>query len=94
MKIYPTKHFREQWVDRVGGTVPGPETIGRLIDECVFCQKQRDLFTPRGVPYRVLAVYWHPELNLVIKVDQASGRAVTVLTAETRVGQVCRVAGA
>jgi len=72
----------------VGGDVPSPDTLSRLIRESVFCQKQRDLFTPRGVRYRVLAVYWHPERDLVIKVDESACLAVTVLTPETRQHQI------
>jgi len=87
-RIWPSKHFGEQWRERVGGDVPSASALGRLIQESVFCQKQRDLFTPRGIRYRVLAVYWHPERDLVIKVDEAAGRAVTVLTPETGQRQV------
>ena len=84
LRIWPSEHFCEQWEDRVGGPVPSASALGRMIEESVFCQKQRDLFTPRGVRYRVLAVYWHPERDLVLKVDETAGKAVTVLTPETR----------
>ena len=43
---------------------------------------RHDLFTPRGRLCRVMAMYWHPERKLIIKVDGRNNRAVTVLTAE------------
>ena len=82
--IYPTDHFCDQWRAEIGPDLPSPEDIGRMVAESVYCQQYRDLFTPRGRRYRVLAVYWHPERDLVLKIDEHDNRAVTVLTPLTR----------
>ncbi len=83
-RIWPSDHFCDQWRAEVGEDLPSPEDIGRIISESVRCQRYRDLFTPRGHRYRVLAAYWHPARNLVLKIDERDHRAVTVLTPKTR----------
>lgn len=83
-RIWPSDHFKDQWRAEVGQDLPSPEVLGRIVAESVYCQRYRDLFTPRGHRYQVLAVYWHPERDLVLKIDERSSRAVTVLTPKTR----------
>jgi len=47
-----------------------------------FLQKCRDLYTTRGRKYRVLALYWIRDLNIIIKVDEKKNVAVSVMTRE------------
>jgi hypothetical protein len=75
-----TTHFDERWEERVGAERPTPKEVAALIGESIQLQKPRDLFTPRGYRFRVMAVYWHPGRQIVIKVDERNNRAVTVLT--------------
>ena len=78
--MLPTMHFRERWLERVGRVLPTPDEIALMLEESVVVQEQRDLFSPRGRRYRVLASYWNPVHRLILKVDHKSNRAVTVLT--------------
>jgi hypothetical protein len=75
-----TTHFDERWEERVGGQAPSRNEVDQLIRESIQLQQPRDLFTPKGYRYRVMAMYWHPGKQIVIKVDGVRNRAVTVLT--------------
>lgn len=76
-----SRHFRERWEERVGGPVPSPEEIEKLIrrPDTKWLQKCRDLYTSRARKYRVLALYWIKELNIIIKIDEKSNVAVSVM---------------
>ena len=70
-------------MQRVGLRVPPSREVEKIISESVRIQRQRELFTTRGHRVRVLALYWHPLREIVLKVDHRSGKVVTVLTPRT-----------
>lgn len=74
-----TRHFEDNWVKRVGNW-PTRNGVAGIIERSVRIQPCRDLWLPDGTPYRVLAIYWHPELDLIIKVDDYENCAVTVMS--------------
>jgi len=74
-----TKHFENNWQERVGGH-PTPQTVTAIIRTSVRIQKSMLLRQPDGTPYRVLAIYWHPELDIIIKLDPRDNCAVTVMS--------------
>ena len=77
-----SRHFRERWEERVGEPIPSPEEIEKLIrrQDTKWLQKCRDLYTSRGRKYRVLALYWIKERNMVIKIDEKNNVAVSVMS--------------
>lgn len=76
-----TQHFAEAWGARVGGDVPTSDQIETMIRRSVRVTEQKDATDEWGGFYRVLAAYWVPAENVVLKVDEKSRKAVTVLTA-------------
>ena len=74
-----TKHFVQRWMERVGNW-PTTEAVQHFMRQSVRVQPCRDLLCQDGRNYRVLAIYWHPDLDLVIKVDTVDWAAVTVMT--------------
>jgi len=60
--------------------LPTSDEINQMINESIIVQKQRDLFTSRGQLYRVLAIYWHPEREIVFKVDHKKRKVVLLIT--------------
>ena len=80
MKMKLSKHFLERWRERVKRPVPKAGEVKRMVNDAVYLQRSRDFFTPRGVRVRVMALYWVPHENLVLKVDERNNMAVTVLT--------------
>lgn len=76
-----TKHFKERWMERVGGW-PTVEAVSHYIEHSVQTQRCQNLFRKNGNPFRVLASYWHPDLDIVIKVDTYNQTAVTVISRE------------
>lgn len=83
MKMKLSKHFIDRWRERVKKPVPEAGDVESMMNEAVYLQRSRDFFTPRGVRVRVMGLYWVPHENLVLKVDEKSNMAVTVLTADT-----------
>ena len=73
-------HFNDRWRERVSSNVPSLRELEELINKSVIVQNHRDLFTPRGRNYRVLALYWNQEKGLIFKVDERRRKVVTVLT--------------
>jgi len=73
-------HAVDKWRERVGTDLPSERDIRRMISESVTLQQFRILKTTRDDPIRVLALYWHPARQLVMKVDPKYGKVVTVLT--------------
>jgi len=86
MKI--SKHFCDRWQERVKRPVPTAKEIGDMVNEAVLLQRYRDVFTPRGRRITILALYWSVDESLILKVDEKSGVAVTVLTADMREEEV------
>jgi len=79
--LFLTRHFSQRWQERVGNW-PTPEAIANYIRHSVRVQGCEDLTRKNGTPFRMLAIYWHPALDLVIKVDGVRNAAVTVLSME------------
>ncbi len=84
-----SKHFIENWKTRVGRE-PNAFFVRRIIRESVRAQHGHDVCDIKSgrMLFRVLAIYWHPGLDLIIKVDQTEGVAVTVLS-----GKNCKNGG-
>ena len=73
-----SRHFCENWYRRVGNW-PDVEAVKHYIAESVEVQHCKDLLEVDGRPCRILAIYYHPELELVMMIDHISDTAVTVL---------------
>lgn len=73
-------HAEEMWRKRVGDPIPGPDELVAMLSEAVRIQKATDLFTARGFRVRILALYWHPDHGVVLKVDPDRDKVVTVLS--------------
>lgn len=76
-----SKHFCENWENRVGNW-PTVKTVCSIIKQSVRVQVGRELKDLDGTPFRMLAIYWHPELDIIVKIDRVKNTAVTVLTRE------------
>lgn len=74
-----TKHFCENWQRRVGGW-PTVSTVTAIIKNSVCLQNCQVYLLATGMPYKRLALHWHPELDLVISVDTCRDVAVSVLS--------------
>lgn len=83
-----SKHFRERWKERVKKPIPTPKEIEEMIDGALFLQRCRDLFTARGIRQRILAAYWIADQGLIIKMDDKTCTAVTVMTADMTFDEV------
>ncbi|MBW1666740.1 MAG: hypothetical protein JRJ66_01575 [Deltaproteobacteria bacterium] len=73
-----SKHFIENWRARVGNE-PSPELVQGIMQYGVIVLKPRVLMTPEGKPFKQLGIYWDPELQVIVKIDEFKGRAVSVL---------------
>lgn len=76
-------HFIERWAQYFNER-PTIHRIIRIIKRSKWIQRQRLLFDERGRPYRQLATYWHPERNVIIKVDWTLNKVITVITPRTK----------
>lgn len=76
-----SRHFVERWKERVGSDAK-PDTVTKIVrsPETVRVQGCRNLQWLNGDMFRQLAIYWNPGWNVVIKVDEFQGVAVTVLS--------------
>ena len=74
-----TRHFEQRWRERVGGRPPTPQELEVLIQESIRLQRGRD----HGY-FQTLAIYWHPERGVVIKINPKVRTAVTVVSAHMR----------
>ena len=75
-----TEHFREQWKKRGAGPVPGVKEVEEMIAGSISLQRDRDVYTPRGRRFKVLALYWCTEKDVVFKVDEKRNTVVTVIS--------------
>lgn len=66
------------------GGRPTIDTVRRLINEAVKVQHCKDLVDRAGMTCRQLAIYWHPDLGVIITVDHISETAVSVLSRDQR----------
>lgn len=76
-----SKHFCENWEKRVGNW-PTVKMVCSIIKQSVRVQVGRELKDLDDTPFRMLAIYWHPELDIIVKIDRVKNMAVTVLTRE------------
>ena len=74
-----TVEFEKKWLENIG-PLPTSDEIDQMINESIMVQKQMNLFTSRGRLYRVLAIYWHPEREIVFKVDHKFWKAVSLFS--------------
>lgn len=75
-----SKHFIDRWEERVKKPLPTTEEIQGMVNDSLFLQRSRDFFTARGRPVKILALYWVVDENIILKVDEKTATAVTVLT--------------
>jgi hypothetical protein len=78
-RIKLTEHFKERWEERVGNW-PTEEAVLHFIRNSVQVQRGEDVTRADGSPFRMLGIYWHPDLDMVVLCDEHKGAAVTVLT--------------
>lgn len=64
-----TLNFCDNWQYRVGNW-PTAEMVQAILDQSVTIHPSMQLYQKDGSEYRVFAIYWHPELDLVIKTDE------------------------
>ena len=69
-----TKHFVENWRERVGDE-PTSGIVSKIMNDGVRIQEGR-VFGKR----KTLSYYWHPGMNLVISIDRFQNTAVSVLS--------------
>lgn len=68
IKIAMTRHFEMNWMRRMGNW-PTEAILLKIIREGVRVQKGLDLREMSGAPYRQLAVYWHPDIDVIVTID-------------------------
>lgn len=73
-----TRHFVENYRDRVGGD-PDTQEINKTIRQAVRIQKAKDGYTRDGY-FKILALYWHVPKAWVISVDPFKKKVVTIVT--------------
>ena len=76
-----TRHFRDRWRTRVGGRVPSPAEIAGMLMESVRIQRSMNLYLRRKrrfERFNLLACYWHPMRQVVLKIDESSRERVAV----------------
>nr|WP_319491829.1 hypothetical protein [uncultured Desulfobacter sp.] len=71
-----SKHFVDNWQDRVG-RVPSVAKLRRILRQSVRIQKGRQIYG-RSAWIKTLSIYWHPELHVIITVDNYKDTAVSV----------------
>jgi len=81
-----SKHFCSNWEKRVGKQ-PTQTEILEFMRHSVKVQPCRDLREQKGGRFRMLAIYWHPDLDLVIKFDSINNVAVTVLSRDNLIAR-------
>ena len=79
-----TEHFRLRWRQRVDSVLPTPKGLSAMIRGAVCVQKYREVFTPRGRRITILAAFWLPDLNIIVKADMRRNCAITVITPNIR----------
>lgn len=80
MVRYMTNHFCQRWKERIGG-VPSIAGLNRMVAAGVPVRKQKTFYQRHfGLIRRVklLAEIWNREVDIIIRMDQDSGTAVTV----------------
>lgn len=79
--ILLSPHFHKNWDTRMGCD-PSPEAVMAVIRSGIRVHSGRELRDLSNQRFVMLAVYWHPDLDIVISVDTTMRpwRAVSVLS--------------
>jgi hypothetical protein len=77
--LVKSDHFDIQWRTKVGTRAPTDGEVRRLIGGSVRIQKFNVLYTLRGMPVKILALYYHRQRDVFFKVDELTGKVVTVV---------------
>ncbi len=72
-----SKHFLQRWQERVGNW-PTLDAVRHYLEHSIVVQRGVSLVTFNGGHHTVLALYWNPDIDTVIKVDTVRNVAVTV----------------
>ena len=76
-----SQHFIDNWLVRVGSW-PTRELIEEVVAQSVRVQPSKNLREANGEHFRMLSIYWHPDLDIVLKIDEYRDVVVTVLSRE------------
>ncbi len=79
MQIEMSRHARVKWRSNIGSSPPEGLEITHKIRNSVRIQGQRDVFNKYGHRVRILALYWLPQDNIILKVDHVTRKVVTIL---------------
>jgi len=93
MELKTTRHFKEQWRRYFKEKPPNSYLLLRIINQSIWLQRSRLLFEADGTQYKLLATYWHPKRNLVLKVDWLENEVVTVITEKSKTPKASAVSG-
>lgn len=75
-----SKHFIQQWEKRVKQPQPTIYEIKNMIRRAIWLQTDQRLFCKNGRIYKIPALYWVPDKNIVLKVDEETKTVMTVIT--------------
>lgn len=77
-----TRHFVENWRERVDGRVPDPRMVEALVHSkhTVRAIRFKEFEGVDGESIRVLEVRWYVPGDLIITIDRANNAAVSVYT--------------
>ena len=75
-----SNHFIEKWKEERSEPVPSMRQMELWLMEAFYIQKYRDVRSIKGNAMAILGLYWLPEINLVLKIDEKSGVVVTFVT--------------
>ncbi len=79
-----TSHFVRRWRERRGG-VPSVERVNHLIRKGQCLKRQKKFYWEVAGKVRehsTLAMFWNHQEAIIIWVDEANGKAVTLITPE------------
>lgn len=77
-----TEHFLRRWRERVGAK-PTLKGLNRMLSGALQIRRQERVWRRRGrllEEYKLLAEYWAPASQLIIRVDSERRAAVTVIS--------------
>lgn len=77
--LHLTRHFIENWRQRVGGE-PRAEDVCRVVERGIRLQVGRKLTDLQGRPWNTLSIYWDPVRNIIVKIDRWNRAAVSVIS--------------
>lgn len=77
-----TDHFLQRWRQRVGAK-PSLKGLNQMLRGALQIRRMERVYRFRGgrfVEYKLLAEFWSPESQIIVKVDVDTRTAVTVLS--------------